>query len=465
MKELGESSPAVADGIAVEHGPIDRSVASAISHAISVRSVTGLGLRRAPLMLAAAGVLVASIVAFFVLRGRGDAPAVVSTAPPPTPSPTESAPAAPLPARSRPRPALQRHPCRPERTRVPRHPLSARPHRLRLCPALPRHSLHARALLPRRSLPRSRTAIVPPHRQRGARALSTGVPVKRRAIVASAAFVAFAGSTGDARAADTRQACVAAADLGQTQRDQGKLVEARESFVTCARDGCPTVVANQCAAWLVDINREIPTVSLRATDAAGKELTDVQVFVDGVVTVKSLDGRAVSINPGVHRMRFTHVGDPDVEQELVIHAGEKVRPVEVRVGSKPEAAVAVPPPLHEGSEGHGFRFPILAGVSFGVSAASFITMGALVGTTASDVNHLRATCAGSCSPSDVSSANTRIVVANVAMGLGIATAVAGAATLLVVNLTRSGDAEKDKSAAPTAAVRAGPGSLLLVGTF
>ena len=192
------------------------------------------------------------------------------------------------------------------------------------------------------------------------------------------------------------------------------------------------------------------------------------MFVDGVVTVKSGStvGRS-SINPGVHWMCFTDVGDPDVEQELVIHAGEKVRPVEVRVGSKPEAAVAVPPPLHEGSEGHGFRFPILAGVSFGVERR----------VVHHDTSPRRYDGERREPPPRnlrrelqpvrrQLSQQTRIVVANVAMGLGIATAVAGAATLLVVNLTRSGDAERGKlGSADGPSPRAGPGSLLLVGTF
>jgi len=280
----------------------------------------------------------------------------------------------------------------------------------------------------------------------------------RRALAFFGLLACFA--PGLARA-DARQACVAAADSGQTQRDQGKLVEAKESFVACARDVCPAVVANQCATWLAEVSRDIPTVSLRATDASGKELIDVQVLIDGTTKLEALDGRATPINPGVHRLRFAHAGDADAEQEVLVHVGDRARPIEGHFGGNqagvaPRTDVARSPEAQKAS----FRFPLLAGVSFGVSAVSCITMGVLVGTTASDVNHLRATCAGSCSQSEVDSANTRVVVANVAMGLGIVAAATGLTSLLVVNL---GHHEVTSGQALSFGV--GPGSVQLRGVF
>ena len=256
--------------------------------------------------------------------------------------------------------------------------------------------------------------------------------------------------------ADVRQECVQAADEGQILRDQGKLVEARQRFVSCARDACPSVVANRCAEWLAEVGRELPSVTFRALDASGKELVDVSVLIDGTPTLGSLDGRSIPMNPGPHHVRFARVGDSDVDLDVIVHAGDRARAIEGRFARK--AAALLEPAAS--SKSAGFHFPLLAGVSLGVSAVSFVTMGVLVGTTASDVNHLRSTCAGSCSASDVSSANTRIVVANVAMGLGIATA-AGAGVLLVVANVG------DHARAPDHAIllRAGPGSLAILGSF
>jgi hypothetical protein len=261
--------------------------------------------------------------------------------------------------------------------------------------------------------------------------------------------------------ADERKACIDAADKGQTLRDEGKLVEARESFVACAREACPAIVATHCATWLADVRRETPTVSFRATDGSGSDLVDVQVSVDGVPTLPVVDGRAVPIDPGVHQIRFSHIGAPDIQQEVVVHAGEKLRPIDVRFATVHPAPVSPAPSSESAAQPHesepsktGFRFPLLAGVSLGVGAASFIAMGILVGSAASDVDHLRATCAGSCPASEVSSANTRIVFANVAMGIGIAAVATAAVSLVVVNVGHG-----QSSTSQALVVSAGPGSM------
>jgi hypothetical protein len=284
--------------------------------------------------------------------------------------------------------------------------------------------------------------------------------VTRRVSMASLAVLLFAS----AGRADDRQACVDAADTGQTLRDQGKLVEARESFVACSRDACPSIVAAHCATWLSDVDREIATVTFRATDASGKELVDVQVSIDGALRLRSIDGRAMRINPGVHTIRFSHADAADVDKEVVVHAGEKVRLIEVRIGGpapqKTAGALLVAPTDADSAPHGGFRFPAFAVASLGVGAASFIGMGVLVGTTASDVNHLRATCAGSCSSSDVSSANTRIVLANVAMGVGIAAIAAAGVSLVVVNL-----GHPDDPARQAWFLRGGFGTVEVAGSF
>jgi hypothetical protein len=278
----------------------------------------------------------------------------------------------------------------------------------------------------------------------------------------AAAAVTVALCATPARA-DERKACIAAADAGQTLRDQGKLVAARQSFVSCAGAACPTMVATQCATWLAEVTREIPTVIFRATAGSGADLIGAQVSIDDAPAPIAVDGRAVPIDPGIHRLRFRHAGEADIRQEVVIRAGEKLRPVEVRFNAMAAAgdaearpSVEAPPatPAPEKEEPAGFRFPLVAGLSLGVGAASFVAMGVLVGSASSDVNHLRATCAGSCSPADVNSANSRIVAANVAMGVGIAAMATAAVSLVVVNLSHG-------RAGRSQALSIGPGSVQL----
>jgi hypothetical protein len=263
--------------------------------------------------------------------------------------------------------------------------------------------------------------------------------------------------------ADARKECVAAADHGQDLRDKGKLTEAKKAFVTCARDECPSMVSRQCVTWLTEVEREIPTVNVRARDAQNRDLVDVNVIVDEVLVTSALDGRPMQVDPGVHTFRYQHQGDPDVQQQLVIRSGEKDRLLDVRFGGAKAPVAASTTAASEapangalpavGEEKRGFRFPVFAGVTLGIGLASFVGMGVLIGTTASDVNAMRATCAGSCKQSDVDWANTRIILANVAMGVGIAGVGLGVLSMIVANVG-------GHPAAKTAwQVQIGPGSL------
>ena len=55
------------------------------------------------------------------------------------------------------------------------------------------------------------------------------------------------GGSISAHAEDTKRVCIAASTLGQTLRDEGKLVDAREQLLRCSREDCPGVVKAYCA--------------------------------------------------------------------------------------------------------------------------------------------------------------------------------------------------------------------------
>ena len=265
-------------------------------------------------------------------------------------------------------------------------------------------------------------------------------------------FVVFA--TSSAALADDRAekvACAQAADRGQTARDQGKLSAARVEFTDCARASCPKVVAQQCTAWLAELTQDVPTVTFRALDPKGSEMLDVTVYVDSVERKGSLDGITLELDPGVHTFRFVHAGLPDVILQSILRAKEKNRVIEAKFGA---AAVDQKEEHHR-----PFRFPWTASVSFTIGAASFIGMGILAGTAAHDANAMRQSCAGSCLQADVDWVNTRILLANVAMGVGIAGMSLFALSLIIANTVGN------KDDAPKAALVIGPGSLGVAGRF
>ena len=252
--------------------------------------------------------------------------------------------------------------------------------------------------------------------------------------------VALVTASSAAQADDSVDACMAAADGAQSLRDAGKLIEAREKILACAASSCPGLVAKQCAKWLQEVDAQMPTIMPRVRDAAGKDLSDAEVRIDGAVREGALDGRPIALNPGPHKLTFHREGSVDAEESLVIRAGDKNRPVDVKLESTTKTTE--PPPTQAPTTHGGFHFPWTTGVFLGVGVASFVTMGALVGVASGDASSLRTSCAPRCATSDVDAVQTKITVANVMMGVGIASVAVAAVFLVVAN---TGKAPREKA--------------------
>lgn len=123
--------------------------------------------------------------------------------------------------------------------------------------------------------------------------------------------------------ADDKAACLEAASKGQRFKDNHKLVEAREQFRVCAAAACPAVVQSDCANWLAEVETALPSVVVTAKNAAGADLVDVKVSMDGQPLVSKLEGHAVPMNAGPHSFRFTGADGTTLEKQVVIREGEK----------------------------------------------------------------------------------------------------------------------------------------------
>jgi hypothetical protein len=245
--------------------------------------------------------------------------------------------------------------------------------------------------------------------------------------------------------ADATDACIQASDEGQVLRDRGKLIAARERFVACSNDTCPRLVRTDCVSWLADIDKRIPSVVLSATDPDGNDTADVTVTMDGAALASRLEARAITVDPGPHRFRFERAGSPPVDEKVILREGELRREVVVRFSRTPRRAAAETGPSAGSRPSRGAATAAIA--LFGVTLASGGLFAYFGATALRDADHLRATCAGSCSPDDVDAIRTREIVANVALGTGLAAAAAGTLTLLV----------GPKEPAPSLTVEATPG--------
>lgn len=136
------------------------------------------------------------------------------------------------------------------------------------------------------------------------------------------------------------ESCVAASDEGQKLRDEGHFRAARTKLATCAAEDCPSPVRANCVQWLDDVDKRTPSIVIAAT-SKGTDATDVVVSIDGAVVTQHLDGSAIPLDPGQHKLHYEHAGDPPQDETIVLGEGEKDRPLRVSFGAP---LAPVPPP-------------------------------------------------------------------------------------------------------------------------
>jgi hypothetical protein len=227
-------------------------------------------------------------------------------------------------------------------------------------------------------------------------------------------------------------ACIAAAERAQPLRASGHLLEARAALITCAADACPTTVRTDCVTWLTEVTTEIPSLVVRAKNAAGEDIVDVKVIADGAPVKGALDGLPIALDPGSHRLRFESPGRSTQEQTVLLTQGERralaltlLRPDE---RASPSAPSAPAPPAAEPSP----RIPTLSWVLGGASVALAGTGIALWVVGKSEKADLDDGCGttSSCAHADVVASRTKLVVGDVLVGAGLLALGAGVYVVL-----------------------------------
>jgi len=238
--------------------------------------------------------------------------------------------------------------------------------------------------------------------------------------------------------ADSKQ-CVAANDDGTGLRQQGKLVEAREKFLICAAASCPKIVRDECQGLVQKLDASIPTVVFAVSDAQGNDLTNVKVTLDGVLVASSLDGRAVPLNPGEHRVKIETADGGVLERSLLAREGEKNRTFSLVVGAKaetpaPPVAKTPAPEQRAPSPGPSSHVSPLAWVLGGVGVVALGSFSYFALRGKSQENDLESSCAPNCSHDDYSSMKQKYLVADVSLGVGVLAL--GAATYFFLHPTK-----------------------------
>lgn len=217
--------------------------------------------------------------------------------------------------------------------------------------------------------------------------------------------------------------CADQAERGQELRDKGQLVAARELFISCAQQDCPTPVRASCNEWLGDLDRRLPSLVVSAKDAAGRDVTGVKVTLDGAPVPDSVTSAAVRVDPGVHVIRCAREGLGPTEDRVVLREGEGIRVLTVTLRSpapEPPAPGPVPQPPRRTSP-----WVYVLGAT---SLVGFGVFGGFAWSGAARYDELEGSCAPRCPAGDIDGVRTRFLIADV--GLVVGAVSLGAAALI-----------------------------------
>jgi hypothetical protein len=220
--------------------------------------------------------------------------------------------------------------------------------------------------------------------------------------------------------------CVQAHSKGQLERDASHLIDARELFTSCADAECPAPVRNECRAFLGSIKQRVPSLLLAARDQAGKDLTDVKVFLDDEQLPRSLYGAPIDVDPGPHRVAIMHADGRVVRLRVIALEGERDRRITAKFHTREPGSLAAQPDPEaqpEVQEAQGSR--TLAYVLGGVAVAALASFGILASSGKAEENTLRSTCAPNCTEAQRDGVHRKYLWADVSLAAGVASLAGG----------------------------------------
>jgi hypothetical protein len=243
------------------------------------------------------------------------------------------------------------------------------------------------------------------------------------------ALVSDAHAQGAAQPAppSTSQACIDAHVEAQRARKRGALRLAREKLLSCAQSSCPGLVSNDCTAWLSEVEASVPSIVLAVVDAEGRDLVEVAVSANGQRWLERIDGKATALDPGSYELTFSARGYTPLKVALTVRQAEKDRLIRVQLARDPSA---------EPSRG---GVPVLSYVLGGVAIAGFGTFVYFGVRGQDEYDEAERTCGTACSDDQVADGKLAWIVADIGLGVGLASA--AAATILYLVSQQDDDAE------------------------
>jgi len=140
---------------------------------------------------------------------------------------------------------------------------------------------------------------------------------------------------------------VSANEAAQDLYRAGRLREARAQLATCIAESCPGAVREDCAQRLQAVDAAMPTLVFEVLDDRGHDVSAVEVWIDGTLVARELDGTAGPVDPGEHQIVIADaLGRALARETILVREGDKARHVDVvlRAMGAPPARAAAPAP-------------------------------------------------------------------------------------------------------------------------
>ena len=209
-------------------------------------------------------------------------------------------------------------------------------------------------------------------------------------------------------------------EAAQILRREGRLLAGRAELLLCSLASCPGAIRADCVDWIEQVSRSLPSVVVTA-HAQGHDVANVKVFVDDELVAERLSGAAIDLDPGEHRIRFESPPWPNVDRTILVSEGVKGRALDIEFAPPSEAVrpspiPSSPPPISSPS---GRRVRAVDYALGGLALAGLGTF-AVAGSWALYQRHdLEQRCAPFCADDQVKSVQTKLLVADVALGTAV----------------------------------------------
>jgi hypothetical protein len=224
---------------------------------------------------------------------------------------------------------------------------------------------------------------------------------------------------------ESPKVCAEAYERAQEERKAGHITAAIENLTKCAARDCPSFVSKDCIQWLTDAQLAQPSVVF-SVRRDGVELTAVEIAMDGHLLTRSIDGKALALDPGPHVFTFRAVDGGSSEKSFIIRQGERNRIIEIDLLATPPVLAPAAHPLVPLSGPKHVELPAATPTrswlpygfaGLGVLGVTGFTVFGLWGH--SQESDLEKSCAPFCRSSQVDEVRTKYIVADACLAVGL----------------------------------------------